>query len=239
MPLTKNSLTVVFLLMVFSLSSLPVAAQDQAVTLGSIQGVILGYDGMPLPGANVWALPEQDMRYPISTTSDAAGMFILRNIPIGSVYVLGFKESEGYPYEFYAFYKTKNDRSSAKVEAKAGAVTSGVTIQLGPKAAYLKVNATDEKGVPVQVGYQLDRDDMPGPFSTSVPTDPRLVGVGFIKGIMLVPPVPFRLTVVADGYEPWHYGGANWQGKAGLITLKSGETLSLDVRLRKKQESKP
>ena len=51
---------------------------------------------------------------------------------------------------------------------------------------------------------------------------------------ILVPSVPFRLTVDADGYEPWHYGGVNWQGKAGLMTLKSGETLSLTVRLRKK-----
>jgi hypothetical protein len=86
----------------------------------------------------------------------------------------------------------------------------------------------------VPVGYQLDRDDVPGPFNTSVPTDPRLVDVGFINGVMLVPPVPFRLTVQADGYEPWHYGGKNWARKAGLITLKSGQTLSLAVRLQKK-----
>jgi hypothetical protein len=230
----KRALAAIFFLMAVSLSGLPVVvAQEQAITLGSIQGVILGYDGKPLPGTNVWALPEQDMGRPITVTSDAAGMFILRNIPIGSVYVLAFKESEGYPYQFYAFYKTKNDRSSVKVETKPGVVTSGVTLQLGPKAAYLKVDATNEKGEPVHVGYQLDRDDMPGPYTTSVPTDHRLVGVGFINGAMLVPPVPFRLTVSANGYEPWHYGGANWQGKAGLIILKSGQTLNLTVRLRK------
>ena len=216
---------------------LPIASFSQAAAtpgFGSVQGVILGQNGKPIPGANVWALAEQDMRKPITTTSDAAGTFLLSDIPVGSVYISAFKESEGYPYVFYAFYKTKNDRSSAKVEVKPGGVTSGVTIQLGPKDAHLKVDATDEKGVPVQVGYQLDRDDMPGPYSTGVPTDPRVVGMGFINGMMLVPPVPFRLTVLADGFEPWHYGGANWQGKAGLITLKSGQTLSLAVRLRKK-----
>jgi hypothetical protein len=236
MLISRWALTIVSLLMVFSRSGLPlVVAQDQAITLGStIEGVVLGQDGKPLPDAKVWALPEQDMRYPITTTSDAAGTFTLRSIPPGGVYVLAFNESEGYPYPFYAFYRTKNDRTSVKVEAKPGAVTSGVILQLGPKAAYLKVDATDEKGVPVQVGYQLDRDDTPGPYSTSVPSDPRLVGVGFIKGVMLVPPVPFRLTVVANGYEPWHYGGANYAGKDGLITLKSGQTLTLTVRLSKK-----
>jgi hypothetical protein len=81
-------------------------------------------------------------------------------------------------------------------------VPSDATIHLGPKSAYLKVNATDDDGVAVPVGYPLDRDDVAGPFNTSVPTDPRLVGLGFINGVMPVPPVPFRLTVQADGYEP-------------------------------------
>jgi hypothetical protein len=215
-------------------SGLTQFAQAQTATTGSVEGVVLDQQGKPIPDANVWALPERDMRTPISTTSDASGKFILHDIPIGNVYILAFKESEGYPYEFYAFYKTKNDRSSAKVEAKPGAVTSGVTIQLGPKAAYLKVDATDENGASVKVAYQLDRDDMPGPYSTTVPTDPRLVGVGFIDGVMLVPPMPFRLTVLADGYQPWHYGGANWKGKAGLVNLQSGQTLDLAVRLRRK-----
>ena len=220
--------------MCFSLSTFQVVlAQDQAAASGSIQGMVLGQDGKPLADANVWALAG-DVRYPNTTISDAAGRFTLLNIPNGDVYVLAFKESEGYPYPFYAFYRTKNDRSSVKVEAKAGEVTSGVTFQLGPKAAHLKIDATDENGAPLQVALQLDRDDTPGPYSTSLSTDPRLVGVGFIKGVMLVPPVPFRLTVSANGYEPWHYGGANYAGKAGLITLKSGQTLNLAVRLRKK-----
>jgi len=208
-------------------------AQTPQTTLSSVAGVVLDQQGKPIPDANVWALAG-DVQYSITTTSDAAGMFTLLNIPIGDVYVLAFKESEGYPYPFYAFYRTKNDRSSVNVEAKAGEVTSGVTLQLGPKAAHLKIEATDENGAPVQVALQLDRDDTPGPYSTSVPTDPRLVGVRFIKGVMLVPPVPFRLAVLANGYETWHDGESNYAGKAGLITLKSGQTLTLAVRLRKK-----
>jgi hypothetical protein len=199
--------------------------------VGSVEGVVFGEDNKPLSGASVYGLPEQDMRKEIWGTSDKVGKFTLQNVPAGNVYVHAFKESEGYPNNFYAFYKV-TAHSSVKLEIKPGEATD-VTIQLGPKAAYLKVDATNEKGKRVAVGgYQLDRDDVPGPYITSVPTDPRLVGVGFINGVMLVPPVPFRLTVRSDGYEPWHYGGAKWQTKHGLIALKSGRTLVLHVRLK-------
>jgi hypothetical protein len=199
--------------------------------LGSIEGVVLDDAGKPISGATVYGLPEQDMRKGIFATSDTAGKFTLQDVPTGNAYLHAFKESEGYPNNFYAFYYVKTAHSPVKVEIKPGEATD-ITIQLGPKAAYLQVDATDEKGMPVPVGYQLDRDDVRGPFITDVSTDPRLVGGGFINGVMLVPPVPFRLTVFADGYEPWHYGGAKWQGKRGLITLKSGHTLSLRVQLR-------
>jgi hypothetical protein len=205
-------------------------------SLGLVEGVVLDQQNKPVSNANVFALLEKDMRKPIAATSDDAGRFSLRDVPIGVIYVFGFKESEGYPYEFYSFYKTPNGRSWVVAEVKPGGVTAGVILHLGPKSAYLKTNVTNGDGNPVPAGYRLDRDDIPGPFQTSVPTDPRLVGVGFINGVMLVPPVPFRLTVQADGFEPWHYGGKNWANKSGLITLKSGQTLILNVKLRKKQE---
>ena len=91
MPTIKRTLSVVSLLIFFSLATFQIArAQDQVATLGSIQGLVVGQDSKPLPEANVWALAG-DVRYPITTTSDAAGMFTLRNIPIGEVYVLAFK----------------------------------------------------------------------------------------------------------------------------------------------------
>jgi hypothetical protein len=224
---------VCFLTILFLFPSIASFSQTSVnPSLGSVEGVVLGEDNRPLSGASVYGLPEKDMRREIWATSDNAGRFTLQNVPAGNVYVLAFKESEGYPNKFYAFYKVKTAHSSVKLEIKPGE-TANVTIQLGPKAAYLKVDAINEKGKPVTVGsYQLDRDDVPGPYGTSVSTDPRLVGVGFINGVMLVPPVPFRLTVRADGYEPWRYGGSRWQTNHGLIALKSGQTLVLHVRLK-------
>jgi len=207
----------------------PYPQSDLSAIVGSVQGVVLDEGGNPVSGATVYA---EDMRRPIFASSDATGTYTLPDVPVGVAYVFAFKESDGYPNEFWAFYTTNNDHSMLKIEVKPGQVTTGANFHLGPKAAYLKVDATDEKGLPVEVSYKLERDDQPMPLNTSVPTDPRIVGGGFINGVMLVPPVLFRLTVLADGYEPWHYGGANWQGRVGLITLKSGKTLKLSVRLR-------
>ena len=110
-----------------------------------------------------------------------------------------------------------------KVEAGQ---TTPVTIKRGPRFARLIVHITDENGNRIGAGLWLTREDQPG--------DPYIRGTdGEVS--MWVPPVPFRVMVDDEGgHEPWHYGGVNWQSKAGLITLKSGQTLSLAVRLRKK-----
>jgi hypothetical protein len=209
-------------------------AQTPQATVGSVEGVVMDENGKSISGATVYGLPEEDMRKRIYAISDTAGKFTLQDVPTGNAYLHAFKESEGYPDNFYAFYYVKTAHSPVKAEIKPGEATD-VTIQLGPKGAYLKVEITDEKGVPVPAGFQLDRDDVPGPFYTSVTTDSRIVGGGFLNGTMLVPPVPFRFSVLADGYETWHFGGTKWKGKRGLITLKSGQTLSLSVRLRRSQ----
>ena len=192
---------------------------------GSIEGTVIDLNGKPVAGAGV----KVDVNERSFTISDAAGKFTLRDMPSGDVYLYAYKESEGYPDQLFRFFTTRNPWVRAKVEA--GRVTQGVTIQLGEKAAYLNIKMTDEKGAPL-IGGQIEhmgliftRDDQPGNFGH---------GTSGAETI-LVPPVPFRLTAEADGYEPWHYGGENWQSNSGLITLKSGQTLNLDIRMRRAQ----
>ncbi len=225
MDFIKRTLAPFFFIMLFSLSgpTKGISQPRQTGMVGSVQGVVLDKDRKPISDATVYGLPEQDMRKPIFTTSDAVGTFVLDNIPIGSVYVTAFKVADGYPDGFYAFFKT-NEQAWAKVDVKPGQATTGVTIQLGPKAAHLRVAVTNENGEPVLGSFVFDRDDVPGPFTTSAPID----------GAILVPPVPFRFSVEADGYETWHFGGAKWRGKEGLINLKSGETFNISVQLHKK-----
>lgn len=96
---------------------------------------------------------------------------------------------------------------------------------MGPKTSHLTLVITDPDGRHTGASVIFTRDGFPqGIYRRGVGVDETVP----------VPAVPFRVTVEAEGYEPWHYGGAKWQGDAGLVNLKPGQTLSLDVRLRKK-----
>jgi hypothetical protein len=221
MTLTKCTLTVVFLVSLLSGAGAP---QDKTVT-GSIQGVLLDRDSKPLSGATVYALPLEDMRKPVaSSTTDSVGQFSLPDLPAGVILIMAYKESDGYPNSLSAFF-SPDGHPPASLTLGVGQVVIGLTVKLGARAAYLKFNITDENGNRLNAGLRFTRDDQPGQYyGTAILGDEA----------MMVPSMPFRLTVEAEGYEPWHYGGANYTAKAGLITLKSGQTFNLAVRLRKK-----
>ncbi len=199
-----------------------VAQTPQIATSGSVEGVVLDGQDKPIPDANVYALPEQDMRHPVaSTTTDSVGKFSLHDLPAVVVYVYAYKESDWYPHTFARFFALPNDRSLVSVKVEAGQVITGVNLKRAAKAARLKVNVTDENGMRLGGEVAFERPDQPGEYSKGINGEVS----------MLVPPMPFRLTVRVIGYEEWHYGRANWKGKDGLITLKSGQTLSLSVKL--------
>src|SRR5579863_2389841 len=224
MRLVEKGTTLALLFAVLSCLG-PLKSSAQITTTGSVEGVVLDQQAKPIPDANVYANLEEDMRRPIAvTTTDSAGKFLIRDLPAARVYIYAYKESDGYPNGFSAFFALPNDQSLVVMKVEAGQTTK-ITIKRGARSAHLKVHITDENGNRMGAGLTLTREDQHG--------DNYIMGTdGEVS--MLVPPVPFRAMVDADGYEPWHYGGANWQGKAGLIALKSGQTLSLDVRLRKK-----
>ena len=201
------------------------AQVGRAEDFGSAKGVVLDSAGKPLAGATVYALPEEDMTKQIRTTSDSAGRFTLGGIPAGGAYLDAFKESDGYPYNFFSFFKSPGERVPVKIKIIPGKVTPDVVLQLGLRAAYLQLDVTDEDGTPVNGGLSFDRLDIPGPYGTSVSA----------KELLMVPPVPFRLTFEAAGYLPWHYGGDRWRANAGLITLKPGETMHLPIHPKRSQ----
>lgn len=191
----------------------------------SATGVVLDSAGKPLAGATVYALPELDMLHQIRTSTDSAGRFTLRDLPPGSVYLDAFKESDGYPYNMFSFFKSPGERTPVKIKIAAGKVTANVVLQMGLRAAYLQFDITNDDGSPVDGEVLFDRLDMPGPYSRGVNA----------RELLMVPPVPFRLTFRAAGYLPWHYGGKRWRAQEGLITLKSGETMRIPIHLKYSQ----
>ena len=215
----RTAMSIKILLAMVVALSVGAAARSQTtpnLALGSIHGTVLDQRGQPLDGATVFAQPEQEMRKQIRATSDAKGHFVLPGVPAGGVYIDAFKESDGYPYNFFAFYKPIGEQTP-KVNVAPGMQTQDVVIKLGPKAATLQLDITQSDGSAVVGTAQLEftRDDIPGPYSVGA----RPHHTMFVPSL-----VPFRFSVTVPGYQPWN---------SPLITAQGGETLNIAVHLER------
>lgn len=190
---------------------------------GTVEGVVVDGDGKPLPDATVtsYAQARGATRDVMQHQANGNGEFSL-HLPEGKVWLSAHKNSEGFPYAFFAFYLMP-EQQFPTVEVKSGEITKGVVVRVGPKAAHLNYEVVDEEGRPVPGGFVFARLDQAEPFSTSA----------LAKDDLLVPTAPFRATFQAKGFKPWHYGGDKWRGTEGVISLKSGETLNLTIHLQR------
>jgi hypothetical protein len=193
-----------------------VAQGPEAAGLASIQGAVLNERGQPVTGATAYVANRGGKQ--IRADTDVEGRFTLANIPLGDgeIYVNAFKESDGYPYNFFSFFMNTN-RPPIKLRVEPGAVLKNVVIQLGPKAATLNLEITDQDGTPLAEGLSLTftRADVPGVFS---------VGAASPHYSMLVPPVRFRFTVGATGYQSWN---------SEATTPSAGGSLDMVIRLNR------
>lgn len=187
------------------------AALGQAST-DSVKGVVLDDGGKPLAKATVYAVGAQDMTKQIRTTSDSDGHFVLQSLPPGLVYIDAYKESDGYPYSFFSFYKVPDSETPVPVRIKTESETQNIVLHLGPRTAYLKVDVEGEDESPLSGMLSFERFDIPGPYKRSVSS----------KDTVAVPPVPFRITFEAPGYLPWHFDK--------VVALKSGESMVVKIR---------
>lgn len=225
---------VVALLSCLAVLTLPSLGQDKPTAPpsdGTVTGIVLNSDGDGIPNANVYALLANNMKQRFGALTDDEGKFTISKIPVSdecnicrTIYVQAYKDSDGYPDKLYAFYHTV-DTEVAKVEIHADKAPPFVTLKMGPKTAYLKMLISAEDGTPLGATVTFTRDGFPHGIYKR--------GVGSSETIP-VPTAPFRMTVEVDGYDPWHYGGPYWQGDAGVITPKSGETVSVLAMLHKK-----
>jgi hypothetical protein len=196
-------------------------AQISSPATGSVEGTVLDGEGKPLPGATVFV---GTLAKGPRTKTDAGGRFRLNGLSAGNIGLLAYKESDGYPYDMFSFFLMPGEQIP-KLDVAAGETVRGVVIHLGARAAYLKLEVTDESGLPVDSNLSFSRPDLGryGDYRRSAKAN----------DVILVPPVPFRLTIEAEDFEPWHYGGADWQTAKGLVRLKSGEVLALSIHLQR------
>ena len=200
-----------------------VSQVTQEVKWGIVEGVVVDGDGKPLPDATVtsYAQARGATRDVLQYQANGSGEFSL-HLPEGKIWLSAHKDSEGYPYAFFAFYLMPGQEFPT-VDVKPGETTKGVVVRVGPKAAPLNYEVVDKDGQPVLGRFIFSRLDQTEPYSTSA----------LSKDDLLVPPVPFRATFEAKGFKPWHYGGDKWGGGKGVISLKSGEVLNLTIRLQR------
>jgi|ERR1041385_7984714 hypothetical protein len=182
----------------------------------AIAGTVHDLEGKPISGAVVYAYERARVigRFVrLETRSKLDGQFLIKGVLPGSYQVHAYKEVDGYPDTFFAFFNT-NKNGWKDVEVSPSRV-SNVALELGPKGAWLSVSIRDEAGNEVSgnLGFQKLNENNPS-YSESVDPGSRV----------LVPPIAFRIIVTAPHF-------AKWQSE--VLKPKSGETIPVYVRLKR------
>jgi hypothetical protein len=186
---------------------------------GSIRGTVLTEKGEPLEGATVYVLPSSNMRNEMRAQTDLNGNFVVSGIPQGRAYVSAFDEEQGYPYNFFSFFLMPGEEPK-QINVSTKSRIDNVMIRFGAKAARLTLDIVDDAGRPIEDSAQLifTRPDLPGNYKRSAGPNVSL----------LVPPVPFHLTVQVKGFKPWDY-----QNESGdnMLRPRSDEAVKLTAHL--------
>jgi len=187
---------------------------QEAAIVGSVHDL----DGKPISRAVVYAYNTAHATgrfVRLSTLTGSDGGFRIKNLSPGSYRVHAYKESDGYPDTFYAFF-TANRNAWKSVEVYANRMAR-VDLELGPKGAKLNISIRDDAGnmVAGSVSFQKLTDRQPS-YSESVDPDSQII----------VPPIQFRVKVTAPNYSTF---------ESELLKPKSGERLKLNIRLTRSQ----
>jgi hypothetical protein len=191
-------------------------AGSTAALAGTIEGSVRDMSGRPLISATVYA--QNTVRAPgprrrAMATTDSEGRFILRDIAPGTYEVHAYKGGDGYMDTFFAFYGI-NEKAWRVVEVDESSI-SGVVLELGPQGARLELSIKNGEGKPLGGSVTLRRVD--------APDLPVSIGIN-AESSNLVPPVPFRFEVAAEGYQIW---------QSSVLRPKPGERFRVSVQLRR------
>src|SRR5437588_3873417 len=182
---------------------------------GTITGAVRDLNGVPIAQATVYGIRSDDMKRRLTTVTESDGTFRLSNLSPGTYEVRAYKESEGYPDTFFAFFHAGNDKNWRSVRVETGRTTGHIILLLGPKYAKLKLLIVDQSGNSVGAGiWFMKGQDIRRIYGIGVAPDAEL----------LVPPVPFRFEIEKEGYELW---------RSKPISLRSGQTLFVHIQLKR------
>jgi hypothetical protein len=180
-----------------------------------IEGSVRDLQGTPISGATVYAYNTARMTgrfIRLTTSSQSDGKFVIHDVAPGSYRVHAYKETDGYADTFFAFFGTNNKNAWRGVEVSKGHTTV-VALVLGPKYGKLKVSIRNERDSPISGELSFRKvDDPASAYNLGVNADSEV----------LVPPVPFRFEVSAEGFRRW---------QSEILRPRPGETLKVTVHL--------
>jgi len=187
----------------------------QSPTPYTISGELRDDGGQLFSGATVCAIPIDGtvarVRDKICAESGQQGKFAINITSAGNYQVIAEKISDGYMPKYIPFYRDPKVQIPEVVVGNQNPNPS-LSVVLGPKSGLITGKVIDEASdVPVEdfvVWVHQTR---------AVNADTREIVKGSRSGRFRIfaPPLPFRLRVVAEGYEDWVMGG-------GVLVSASG-----------------
>ena len=208
----------------------------------TISGDLRDEAGQLFSGASVCALQTNgrvvNVRDKVCAESDAQGRFVINLTTPGSYQVIAENISEGYMPPYFPFYKDPKTQIP-EVVLNGDHANASVSVTLGPKSGLITGKVIDEA------------TDLPVPNFVVWTWQARDVNARthqVVRGQsgrfrILAPPVPFRMRVVADGYEDWVMGGgvltslAGSRKGPGSLLVRTGGNAEFAVYLKKKNAS--
>jgi hypothetical protein len=197
---------------------------------GSIEGTVTDEGGMAISGANVYAFR---IGRPTATAiptaeTDAEGHYRFKRLDYGRYAVAPAKPAEDYPTPWYV--PNCAHMKYPEIELSDENQSAKLDLRFGKKAGVLVGTVTDaDRGNPIDANVEFRCIADPREFVSGS-------GLTNARFSVLVPSdTPVSMTVSQTGFENWHF---TRNGKVEPILLAPGETLILEIRL-KRNSAKP
>jgi Carboxypeptidase regulatory-like domain len=197
------------------------AVDENAGPHGGVKGSVVDESGNPVEGARVYSFTDGAYGaalYVVST--DDQGRFYLPRIPAGREHIHADKEASGFIDDGWEAF---GPFDYTIVNVVPGQVLSGVVVRLKKGGVLGGVVINCQTGRSMDARLILTRVD-----------DPKLVGrrspdrFGSLK--IVLPPRPFKLKAVADGYVDWQYPAPSSPESGFIIPVGQRKTLVIAMQ---------
>jgi hypothetical protein len=229
----------VLLILCSSFFTVMVAQSPSSYT---ITGDLRDETGALYSSAKVCAIPTDGsivrVRDKICSATSDHGKFVINVVRAGKYQMFGENISEGYMPAYLPFYRDPHQPITEVIVDDQNRNAS-VSLALGPKSGLITGKVIDE------ASDRPVKDFVVWVYQARSNEHTHHVVKGSLGGRfrLFAPPVPFKLRVVAKGYEDWVMGGGRLISAAGArkgpgtVLVRTGTTADFAVYLKRNNEA--